>query len=63
MLVLSRRLGEKLVLTTPEGREVVVVVMGIERGRVRLGVEAPRDVKVYRDGPPAAPPAPTEGGR
>lgn len=60
MLVLSRKPGERVVIVTPDGREIAVMVVKVERWRVRLGVEAPRDVKVHRDGPP---PAPAEGRR
>jgi len=44
MLVLNRRCGEKLVI----GECVTLTVLDISRGRVRLGVEAPADVRVRR---------------
>ncbi len=46
MLVLSRRLGEKIVLP---GLDITVQVVSIQGGVVRIGIEAPRDVKVYRE--------------
>ena len=46
MLVLSRRLGEKIVLP---GLDVTVQVVSVQGGVVRIGIEAPRDVKVYRE--------------
>lgn len=46
MLVLSRKVGEKILL--PD-HEVVVTVVAIERNRVRLGITAPADVDVYRE--------------
>ncbi len=45
MLVLSRKLGEKIFV----GENVVITVVDIDRGKVRLGVEAPRDVPVFRE--------------
>jgi len=45
MLVLSRRINEKIVFSDL-GIEVKVVL--IEGGKVRLGIEAPADVKVLR---------------
>jgi|GraSoiStandDraft_29_1057270.scaffolds.fasta_scaffold1826043_2 carbon storage regulator len=45
MLVLSRRLNEKIVL--PD-LNVVIEIVAIERGRVRIGIEAPADVAVMR---------------
>lgn len=46
MLVLSRKVGEKILV--PD-REVVVTVVAIEGNRVRLGITAPADVDVYRE--------------
>ena len=45
MLVLSRRLNEKIVL--PD-LNITVKVVSLERGRVRIGIEAPADVAVMR---------------
>jgi carbon storage regulator len=44
MLVLSRKLGEKICI----GENVCITVVDIDRGKVRLGIEAPRDVPVFR---------------
>jgi carbon storage regulator len=45
MLVLSRRLGEKIVI----GDSVTISIVEIKGGQVRLGVTAPRSVRVDRD--------------
>ena len=45
MLVLSRRLGETLVI----GDNVKVSVLGISGNQVRLGIEAPKEVSVHRE--------------
>lgn len=45
MLVLSRKRGEKIYV----GENVCVTVVEIDRGVVRLGIEAPRDVPIYRE--------------
>jgi carbon storage regulator len=45
MLVLSRRLGESIVL--PDCQATVTVV-GVYGNRVRLGITAPHDVCVHR---------------
>lgn len=57
MLVLSRKMLEKTIITTPEGREIVVQVVDIERGKIRLGFQADRDVKITREELLAHPPA------
>ncbi len=45
MLVLSRKLGEKIVI----GDNIVVTVVKIDRNQIRIGIEAPQDVAVYRE--------------
>jgi carbon storage regulator len=45
MLVLSRKLGERIVI----GDNIVLTVVKIDRNQIRLGIEAPRDVAIYRD--------------
>jgi carbon storage regulator len=44
MLVLSRKLGEKIWI----GEHIVVTVVQIDNNRVRLGIEAPRSVPIWR---------------
>ena len=44
MLVLSRRLGEKILID----EDVTVVVLGISGNQVRLGIDAPKEVAVHR---------------
>ena len=44
MLVLSRKIGEKLVI----GDNITVVVSKIAGNRVTLGIEAPGDVRIVR---------------
>lgn len=45
MLVLTRRIGETLVI----GDDVKVTVLGIKGNQVRLGIKAPKDVEVHRE--------------
>jgi carbon storage regulator len=45
MLVLSRKVNEKIVI---DGG-IVVTVVKVEGGQVRIGIEAPDHVKVYRE--------------
>ncbi len=44
MLVLSRKIGERIWI----GQDVVITVTEIENNRVRLGIEAPRSVPIWR---------------
>lgn len=50
MLVLTRRCQEAVVVGGADGRDALikVTVLGIERGKVRLGFEAGHDVPVHR---------------
>jgi len=45
MLILTRRVGEKLVI----GDDISVTVLGVKGGQVRIGIHAPRDVAVHRE--------------
>ncbi len=45
MLVLSRKLGEKIVI----GDNIVITVVKIDRNQIRIGIEAPHHVPVYRE--------------
>ena len=45
MLVLSRRLGETLII----GDDVKVTVLGVSGNQVRLGIAAPKEVSVHRE--------------
>ena len=45
MLVLSRRNGESIKI----GKDVVVTVLGVRGEKIRLGVDAPKNVDVHRD--------------
>ena len=49
MLYLSRGEGQRLTLTLPDGRTVTVDVLELDRGRVRLGIDAPCDIIVDRE--------------
>jgi carbon storage regulator len=61
MLVLSRKIGERILV--PD-LDLAITVVAVDGNRVRLGISAPADVPVYREeiwnriGRPAhAPPA------
>ncbi|MDH3916468.1 MAG: carbon storage regulator CsrA, partial [Chromatiales bacterium] len=44
MLILTRRVGESVVI----GDDVAVTVLGVKGNQVRIGVTAPKDVTVHR---------------
>ena len=45
MLILSRRPGESLTI----GDDVVITVVGVSGNQIRLGITAPREVRVLRE--------------
>lgn len=45
MLILTRRLNETVVI----GGGITITVVGIDGSRVRIGVNAPRDIPVRRE--------------
>jgi len=48
MLVLTRPVGEEIIITTADGQQITVAVLGVRGNQVRIGVDAPRDVAVDR---------------
>ncbi len=44
MLAISRKYGERVLI----GDDIIVTVIRIDRGKVRLAFEAPRDVSIDR---------------
>lgn len=45
MLVLTRKAGEKILI----GDDIVITVLEARRDGVRIGIDAPRGVKIQRD--------------
>ena len=44
MLILTRRVGEVVMI----GNDVSVTVLGVKGNQIRLGINAPKKVEVYR---------------
>lgn len=45
MLILTRRVGEVLVI----GDSIKVTVLSVQGNQVRIGIDAPKDVAVHRE--------------
>lgn len=44
MLVLSRKLNEKIIIDD----QIEITVVSIENGKVQLGIEAPKEIEIMR---------------
>lgn len=49
MLILTRRIGEIIVIETPAGEQIEITVLGVKGSQVRIGTSAPVDVTVVRE--------------
>jgi len=45
MLILSRKVGEAIRM----GDSITVTVLGVTRGQVKIGIDAPRSLAVHRE--------------
>lgn len=59
MLILSRYRGEKIVITSPKGEQITIMVTDVvgkailadgrtQRPKAKLGIDAPKDFTVHR---------------
>ena len=44
MLILSRKINESIVI----GNDIILTVVEVSHGKVRIGIDAPQDIPVFR---------------
>jgi len=51
MLILTRRIGESLVIDNPVsgGEPITVTVLGVKGNQIRIGIDAPKDITILRE--------------
>jgi len=45
MLVITRRIDESIII----GNDIEIIVLEVENNRVKIGIEAPKQIPIYRD--------------
>lgn len=48
LLALTRRVDQRVWIDLPDGRRIEVVVIELDRGRVKLGFAAPLNIRITR---------------
>lgn len=50
MLILSRRDGESITIAdTKTNEKIVITVVGTRKGKVRIGIDGPKEMKIMRN--------------
>ena len=49
MLVITRRPGESLIIELPTGEQIEITVLSNTSNQVRIGTDAPADMKIVRE--------------
>jgi carbon storage regulator len=45
MLILTRNIRDKIII----GDEIEVIILGVKGNQTRIGIEAPKDIDVFRE--------------
>lgn len=48
MLILTRRIGERIVISDGQ-YQIVLTILGIRMNQIKIGIEAPKDIAVHRE--------------
>lgn len=49
MLVFTRKRGERSVVVLPDGRLMVVTILEVDRNKVRIGWDGPKELEINRE--------------
>ena len=49
MLVLSRKVGETIIVTAPDGTQIVLMIIEVRGDKARIGIAAPKSYAINRE--------------
>ena len=49
MLVLSRKVGEAVIITAPDGTQIVLMMVEVRGDKARIGIAAPTSWTIHRE--------------
>ena len=49
MLVLSRKVNEKVIITAPDGTQIVLMMVEVRGDKARIGIDAPMTYTINRE--------------
>jgi carbon storage regulator len=49
VLILTRRVGETIIIELPTGEQIDVTVLGVKGNQVRIGTQAPDNIPIMRE--------------
>ena len=49
MLVCSRKVNEKIIITAPDGTQIVLMMVEVRGDKARIGIDAPMTYTIHRE--------------
>ncbi len=49
MLVLSRKIAEPIIITSPDGVKITLMMVDVRGDKARIGIDAPREWRILRE--------------
>ena len=49
MLVFSRKVNDKIVITAPDGTKIVLMMVEVRGDKARIGIDAPMTYTIHRE--------------
>jgi carbon storage regulator len=49
MLVLARKVSEKIIISNPIGENIIICIVNKDGNQVKIGINAPKEFKIHRE--------------